>query len=100
MCIVSRSVSSVSVDSASSAETIWRILSAGMNRNRSTGVTVSTSTGSAATTGVVAFAETLPYVVVLALGGPVVDRFRSASNGAHSASCFGSVRAAHTRDGG
>mgnify|MGYP000873093768 CR=1 FL=1 len=36
---------------------------------------VLTTTGSAATTGVVAFAETLPYVVVLALGGPVVDRF-------------------------
>lgn len=36
---------------------------------------VLTTTGSAATTGVVAFAETLPYVLVLALGGPVVDRF-------------------------
>lgn len=36
---------------------------------------VLTTTGSAATTGLVAFAETLPYVVVLALGGPVVDRF-------------------------
>ncbi|HET7902763.1 MAG TPA: MFS transporter [Candidatus Nanopelagicales bacterium] len=36
---------------------------------------VLTTTGSAATTGVVAFAETLPYVIVLALGGPVVDRF-------------------------
>jgi MFS family permease len=36
---------------------------------------VLTTTGSAIVTGVVAFAETLPYVVVLALGGPVVDRF-------------------------
>lgn len=36
---------------------------------------VLTTTGSAATTGAVAFAETLPYVLVLALGGPVVDRF-------------------------
>jgi len=36
---------------------------------------VLTTTGSATVTGVVAFAETLPYVVVLALGGPVVDRF-------------------------
>lgn len=35
---------------------------------------VLTTTGSAALTGVVAFAETLPYVVVLALGGPLVDR--------------------------
>jgi MFS family permease len=32
------------------------------------------TTGSAALTGLVAFAETLPYVVVLGLGGPVVDR--------------------------
>jgi len=36
---------------------------------------VLTTTGSATVTGAVAFAETLPYVVVLALGGPVVDRF-------------------------
>ena len=36
---------------------------------------VLTTTGSAATTGLVAFAEMLPYVIVLALGGPVVDRF-------------------------
>jgi len=36
---------------------------------------VLTATGSAAITGFVAFAETLPYVAVLALSGPVVDRF-------------------------
>jgi MFS family permease len=33
------------------------------------------TTGSAALTGLVAFAETLPYVVVLGLGGPLVDRW-------------------------
>lgn len=36
---------------------------------------VLTTTGSPAVTGFVAFAETLPYVAVLALSGPVVDRF-------------------------
>ena len=33
------------------------------------------TTGSPALTGLVAFAETLPYVVVLGLGGPLVDRW-------------------------
>jgi MFS family permease len=33
-----------------------------------------TSTGSAAKTGVVAFAEMLPYVLACALGGPLIDR--------------------------
>lgn len=32
-------------------------------------------TGSAARTGVVAFAEMLPYVLACALGGPLIDRF-------------------------
>ncbi|MEE6260467.1 MFS transporter [Plantactinospora sonchi] len=32
------------------------------------------STGSASRTGLVAFAETLPYVLVCALGGPLIDR--------------------------
>ena len=36
---------------------------------------VLTTTGSAALTGVVGFAELLPFVVVLALGGPVIDRW-------------------------
>lgn len=36
---------------------------------------VLTTTGSAALTGLVGFAELLPFVVVLALGGPVVDRW-------------------------
>jgi MFS family permease len=36
---------------------------------------VLTSTGSAALTGVVGFAELLPFVLVLALGGPVIDRW-------------------------
>jgi MFS family permease len=35
---------------------------------------VLTSTGSATRTGLVAFAEMLPYVLVLAVGGPVIDR--------------------------
>ncbi|TWE09442.1 MFS transporter [Rudaeicoccus suwonensis] len=35
---------------------------------------VLTTTGSATWTGVVGFAEILPYVVVKALGGPIVDR--------------------------
>jgi hypothetical protein len=35
---------------------------------------VLTATGSAALTGVVAFAEMAPYVTVQALGGPMVDR--------------------------
>lgn len=33
------------------------------------------TTGSVAVTGLVAFAESLPYVVVLGLGGPLVDRW-------------------------
>lgn len=36
---------------------------------------VLTSTGSAAKTGIVAFAEALPLVVCKVLGGPVIDRF-------------------------
>jgi MFS family permease len=36
---------------------------------------VLTGTGSAALTGVVGFAELAPYVLVLALGGPVIDRW-------------------------
>jgi MFS family permease len=35
---------------------------------------VITTTGSAVLTGVVAFAETAPYVVAKALGGPLIDR--------------------------
>lgn len=35
---------------------------------------VLTTTGSAAETGIVAFAETAPYVVVMGIGGPWVDR--------------------------
>ncbi|MEO3816905.1 MFS transporter [Plantactinospora sp. B24E8] len=46
------------------------------------------STGSASRTGVVAFAETLPYVLVCALGGPLIDRLgaRRVSIGADVAS--------------
>jgi MFS family permease len=36
---------------------------------------VLTTTGSPALTGLVGFAELLPFVVVLALGGPVIDRW-------------------------
>ncbi|MFN8170143.1 MAG: MFS transporter [Candidatus Nanopelagicales bacterium] len=36
---------------------------------------VLTTTGSAALTGVVGFAELLPFVLVLAVGGPVIDRW-------------------------
>ncbi len=35
---------------------------------------VLTTTGSAAETGIVAFAETAPYVILMAIGGPWVDR--------------------------
>jgi MFS family permease len=35
---------------------------------------VLTTTGSAAETGIVAFAETAPYVLLMAFGGPLVDR--------------------------
>jgi MFS family permease len=36
---------------------------------------VLTTTGSATKTGLVAFAEMLPYVLVMALGGPIIDRW-------------------------
>lgn len=50
---------------------------------------VLTSTGSAAQTGTVAFAETAPYVVLQALAGPVVDRI-----GARRACLYGNAAAA------
>lgn len=48
---------------------------------------VLTSTGSAVWTGVVGFAEMLPYVVAKALGGPIVDRVGARSVAVTSDSC-------------
>jgi len=50
---------------------------------------VLTSTGSAAQTGTVAFAETAPYVALQALAGPLVDRI-----GARRACLYGNAAAA------
>ncbi|GGB14674.1 putative drug antiporter protein precursor [Flexivirga endophytica] len=48
---------------------------------------VLTTTGSAVWTGVVGFAELLPYVVAKALGGPIVDRIGSKAVAVTADSC-------------